>query len=100
MDVNTLLALDRSGRGIMVKKPAIPRCKSGLHLFASRTFRKGKVVGNYCSFLVYANLTGEWHKTKMYAESVMQVTAEAFRNWANELLENCMDRNEIKKRSE
>lgn len=79
MDVDALLTLDNSIQGILVKKSKIPRSDAGLGFLASRTFLKSTVVRFYCSSLVYASLTEEQHKKKMYSKGVMQVTVESFR---------------------
>lgn len=92
MDIETLLPLDRSAQGPMVKESKIPYTDSGSRLFAALTFEKVKVLGLYYGSQVYASLTRKRHGTKTRVQRVMPVTVETFRKWANKLPQKVTDK--------
>lgn len=91
MYMEMLLALNTSAQGLTVKKSTIPHLRSGLGVFACRAIGKEEMVGHYYGSLVYSDLIKDRHKTKTYGEGMLQVTADIFKTWANELAEKRTD---------
>lgn len=94
-DVETLQTIDTAALEIVVNKSATAHPHAGISLFASQTIRKCKGAEQYYGFLVYTNFTKEWHKMETYGKCVIKVTAETYRNWANELLGTIADKYEV-----
>lgn len=61
---------------------------SRMKLFSALIVNRRDIVGYYYRFLVYTDPVDGHHNMKKYGEGVMQVTAETFWKWANELPEN------------
>lgn len=87
VDVKTILALDTSAEGFMMKNSRIPHYDVGPGLFVSRTIGKGEVVVHYYGSLVYVDLTIGREKTKMYGDDVMRVAEITFQKLTNALSE-------------
>lgn len=63
--------------------------------YACRKIGKCNVVGYYFGSLLYANLNKERETTNIYRQGLLQVTAETFQWWSNELPEMLIKRNGI-----
>lgn len=87
MDLDKLLELDTSRQVSRVNNSRITHPDAGLSFFASRKITKREVLGYYYGSLVYANLTQERYKTKMFGHGVRKVTANTFWRPANILPE-------------
>lgn len=91
-----ILAPGTSAQGVTLKRYRFPHFAAGLGLLASVSLCKYVVAGYYYRYLVYVHLTRGRHKTEKYEEGVMQVTAETFTTWTNEVPEKVMNRSDCK----